>query len=125
MYLLIQYFVAKWQLDDVHLHPNMYLLIRSVSCAGGALKMYLHPNMYLLIQILFKNQVMKLLNLHPNMYLLILRPKIFLVDEIYKFTSQHVSINSLTEEEYAYPTHVFTSQHVSINSPLNVSNVDV
>ena len=75
----------------------MYLLILSVRDIVAVGAPHLHSNMYLLIPVIAVREALYRVNLHSNMYLLILRPKVFLVDEIYKFTFQHVSINSVTD----------------------------
>ena len=57
--------------------------------------MNLHPNMYLLIPECTAAELDKLENLHPNMYLLI-HPAVYTTSlDTLRFTSQHVSINSL------------------------------
>ena len=114
MYLLIPVFCAIACHSGAYLHSNMYLLILSVRDIVAVGAPHLHSNMYLLIPVIAVREALYRVNLHSNMYLLILRPKVFLVDEIYKFTFQHVSINSdastlhpLHSEDIYIPTCIY------------------
>ena len=80
------------------LHPNMFLLNRHFLVFVAVYKLSLHPNMFLLNRILPES----------NQYLLF-------------FTSQYVSIKSVSRTYKIFPASYFTSQYVSIKSAVLIS----
>ena len=116
MYLLIHILPLQVLTVHIHLHSNMYLLIRHSDFNKQYLSIDLHSNMYLLIPAwrgaLFfvctftfqhvsinskyeVNRYALTVHLHSNMYLLIPAAACTFISARKSFTFQHVSINSL------------------------------